>query len=119
MQTKKICYEKHSIHERMELIYGQEKAQEAIPELSELIHKYRQRIESKAYHLSEKDAILITYGDQIQRLDETPLESLYTFLDTTLKGSINSVHILPFYPYSSDDGFSVVNYSEVYIKLGN
>jgi len=119
MSTEKICYEKHSIHERMELIYGKSIAQEAISQLSELIHKYRQHIKSEPYHLSEKDTILITYGDQVQRLHETPLESLYDFLDVTLKGSINSVHILPFYPYSSDDGFSVVNYSEVDPKLGS
>jgi len=119
MPARKICYRKHSIHKRMEIIYGEAIAQDASAELSELIHKYRQRITSKPYHLSEKDTILITYGDQVQRLNETPLESLYNFLDSTLKGVINSVHILPFYPYSSDDGFSVVNYSEVDPKLGS
>lgn len=119
MSAEKICYEKHSIHERLEFIYGKEKAQTAIRELSSLIHNYRERIVSKAYHLSEKDTILITYGDQVQHLNETPLESLYGFLDNTLEGKINSVHILPFYPYSSDDGFSVVNYSEVDPKLGS
>jgi len=116
---KKICYEKHSIHERMEFIYGKETAHRAIREMSALINKYRERIVSKPYHLSEKDTILITYGDQVQRLNEPPLESLYEFMDSTLGGIINSVHILPFYPYSSDDGFSVVNYSEVDPKLGS
>ncbi len=116
---KKICYEQHSIHERLEIIYGKETAQVAIRELSLLINKFRERIISHPYHLSEKDTILITYGDQVQHLNEPPLESLYTFLDETLEGEINSVHILPFYPYSSDDGFSVVNYSEVDPKLGS
>lgn len=119
MPTETISYREHSIHERMEIIYGEAIAQDAITDLSELIYKYKQRINSKPYHLSEKDTILITYGDQIQHLNETPLESLYDFLDTTLQGKINSVHILPFYPYSSDDGFSVVNYTEVDPKLGS
>ena len=26
---------------------------------------------------------------------------------------INTIHILPFYPYSSDDGFSVIDYKKV------
>ncbi|MCK4709207.1 MAG: alpha-glucosidase C-terminal domain-containing protein, partial [Gammaproteobacteria bacterium] len=30
----------------------------------------------------------------------------------------NSIHILPFYPYSSDDGFSVINYKKVNENLG-
>lgn len=119
MTKQMICYEQHSIHERLEFIYGKETANKAIGELSALIDKYRERITSTPYHLSEKDTILITYGDQVQRLNEAPLESLYEFLDATLEGNINSVHILPFYPYSSDDGFSVVNYSEVDPKLGS
>ena len=118
MHTK-ICYEQHSIHERLEFIYGKETGKKAVNELSKLINLYRERIVSQPYHLSEKDTILITYGDQVQHLNETPLESLYDFLDVTLDGKINSVHILPFYPYSSDDGFSVVNYSEVDPKLGS
>ena len=40
-------------------------------------------------------------------------------MDNHLKGVINSVHILPFYPYSSDDGFSVVNYSAVDPHMGS
>lgn len=119
MPDKKICYENHSIHERLDFIYGKEVAMDAIMELSAVINRYRYRINSAPYHLSEKDTILITYGDQVQRLNETPLESLYNFLDTTLQSKVNSVHILPFYPYSSDDGFSVVNYSEVDPKLGS
>lgn len=118
MMTR-ICYEQHSIHERLEFIYGKETALLAVRELSALINKYREHITSTPYHLSEKDTILITYGDQVQHLNETPLESLYNFLDINLQGKINSVHILPFYPYSSDDGFSVVNYSEVDPKLGS
>jgi len=117
--STKICYKEHSIHERLEFIYGKEIAAEAITELSMLINKYRELITSTEYHLSEKDTILITYGDQVQHLNETPLESLYGFLDNNLQGKVNSVHILPFYPYSSDDGFSVVNYSEVDPKLGS
>jgi len=66
----------------------------------------------------EKDTYLITYGDSIQQDDETPLESLHQFYDAHLRDTINGVHILPFFPYSSDDGFSVIDYVQVNESLG-
>lgn len=114
-----IHYESHTINERLEILYSKEDAKKAYEGVKKLIQKYKTRIESSEYHLSEKDTILITYGDQLQCINESPLETLKNFLDNHLKGVINSVHILPFYPYSSDDGFSVINYSEVDPKLGS
>ncbi len=67
---------------------------------------------------SEEDIILITYGDSIIKADESPLKTLKTFLDSTIENTINSVHILPFFPYSSDDGFAVIDYSSVNESLG-
>ena len=116
---KCIHYETHTIKERLEAIYTKEDASQALLLLKELIEKYKTEIISKEYHLSEKDTILITYGDQLQRPGEAPLKVLNHFLDEYLKGIINSVHILPFYPYSSDDGFSVINYTEVDPKMGS
>jgi len=67
---------------------------------------------------SEQDVILITYGDSIIKADEAPLKTLKHFLDRTIENTINSVHILPFFPYSSDDGFAVIDYSSVNESLG-
>jgi sucrose phosphorylase len=67
----------------------------------------------------ESDIVTITYGDSIKRENELPLETLHNFLSRYLHDVINSVHILPFYPFSSDDGFSVINYSEVNQSLGD
>ena len=69
--------------------------------------------------VTEKDSILITYGDQVQGPGKPTLQSLAETLETYLKGIISSVHILPFYPYSSDDGFSVIDYTKVDPALGN
>jgi len=66
----------------------------------------------------EKDIVTITYGDSIKKENELPLDTLHNFLSSHLCDVINTVHILPFYPYSSDDGFSVINYSEVNQSLG-
>jgi len=114
-----IHYESHTISERLNALYTKEDAKKAYEGVKELVKKYKKRVKSTEYHLSEKDTILITYGDQVQCINESPLETLKNFLDIHLKGVINSVHILPFYPYSSDDGFSVINYSEVDPKLGS
>ncbi|MCB0228531.1 MAG: alpha-amylase, partial [Anaerolineae bacterium] len=61
---------------------------------------------------------LITYGDQFREPGRPPLRSLLTFLDTYLGDAVNGVHILPFFPYSSDDGFSVIDYLVVDPALG-
>jgi len=114
-----IKYKSKSIYERLRSLYSEDDAKKANELINELIKKYDELIESKPYTLSQKDTILITYGDQIHRPDEPPLETLNDFLNTYLKGIINSVHILPFYPYSSDDGFSVISYSEVDPQLGS
>jgi glucosylglycerate phosphorylase len=68
--------------------------------------------------LNQQDAILITYGDQIRSAGEPPLLTLSTFCQQWLNGCINTIHILPFFPYSSDDGFSVLDYREVDPQLG-
>jgi len=67
---------------------------------------------------TQQDAWVITYGDSIQNNDEPPLKTLKYFADTYLKESITGLHILPFFPYSSDEGFSVIDYSQVNDSLG-
>lgn len=66
----------------------------------------------------EDDVYLITYGDSIIEEGEAPLKTLHEFYKTKLSDAINGVHILPFFPYSSDDGFSVIDYVQVNDSLG-
>ncbi|MEQ9546318.1 MAG: sugar phosphorylase [Marinobacter sp.] len=61
----------------------------------------------------ESDIVLITYADTIRRADEKPLVTLREFLKDCLGDTVSAVHILPFFPYSSDDGFSVMDYLAV------
>ncbi len=68
---------------------------------------------------SEKDAWLITYGDSIISPNAAPLQTLNKFAKKELTGVVNGIHILPFFPYSSDDGFSVIDYSQVNDSLGD
>lgn len=60
----------------------------------------------------ESDVVLITYADTIDD-GQVPLRTLKAFVDRHLAASISTVHILPFYPFSSDDGFAVIDYSSV------
>lgn len=70
---------------------------------------------------SENNVQLITYGDTIKdsKSSEKPLVTLANFLEDYLQDTITGVHILPFNPYSSDDGFAVIDYLQVDEKLGD
>lgn len=69
---------------------------------------------------SHNNVLLITYGDSIGSQDgRKPLEVLGEFLETYIEGAITGVHILPFFPYSSDDGFAVIDYLQVNPELGD
>jgi glucosylglycerate phosphorylase len=114
-----IQYEPHTLRERLELLYAPEAAQKAYMSILKLIDEYRGRIESNPYQMNEKDVILITYADQVQNPPEPPLKELDAFLTSHIDGLVNSVHLLPFYPFSSDDGFSVVDYKEVDPHFGS
>ena len=66
-----------------------------------ILRHYKQRIVSNDYAQTEKDIIVIAYGDHITDDKEMPLVTLNKFLSKFCQNKINSVHILPFYPYSS------------------
>jgi glucosylglycerate phosphorylase len=71
-----------------------------------------------AERFTEKDVILITYGDLVKDDDKPPLRAFSEVLEANRDFGISAVHILPFHPYSSDRGFSVIDYREVDPKLG-
>ena len=68
---------------------------------------------------SQDDVMLITYGDSLQQPGEAPLATLQHFLRDELDGAVSGVHVLPFYPFSSDDGFAVIDYEAVREDLGD
>ncbi|MDF1853865.1 sugar phosphorylase [Pseudooceanicola sp.] len=68
---------------------------------------------------SERDALVITYGNSITDGQHKPLDLLRDFLHRHLAGVINGVHVLPFFPYTSDDGFAVTDYRAVNPSLGD
>jgi sucrose phosphorylase len=68
---------------------------------------------------SQRDVALITYGDSIVDSGSKPLQVLRDFCETWLGSCVTWVHILPFFPWTSDDGFSVLDYSSVNQALGD
>ena len=67
----------------------------------------------------ERDVAVITYGDSVLSDNEAPLKSLHQFLVDRLGQLVSWVHVLPFHPWTSDDGFSVLDYSSVNEALGD
>ncbi|MGE4549843.1 MAG: alpha-amylase family glycosyl hydrolase, partial [Opitutales bacterium] len=68
---------------------------------------------------SERDTVLITYADMVQGEEDRPLAALRKLCAERLKGAISTIHLLPFFPWSSDDGFSVVDFREVEASYGD
>jgi len=105
------------IIERLTLLYGAERAAEVYQALNTRIGAQTEQ----AYpplDVSEKDAVVIAYGDHLHRADEASLRTLYRTLQATIGNAVTGVHLLPFFPYSSDDGFSVIDYRAVDPALG-
>lgn len=108
------------IKHRLQYLYG-ENAEKCMKRMQMLVGRYG--VESNADEQSgkwtEKDAILITYGDTIKTPMEYPLQTLFEFANKYIEQSLSGIHILPFFPYSSDDGFSVIDYRVVREDLGS
>jgi glycosidase len=68
--------------------------------------------------LNEKDAFLITYADTIQKEGEKPLRTLGRFLNDHVKDAVTGIHLLPFFPSTSDGGYAIVDYKAVDPGLG-
>jgi len=110
------------------VLYGWETAKRWWPELERVMrvywaHKTDEMIADDASfdpaeRFSEKDVVLITYGDLLTGEKRRPLRVLADFVSIFMRGAINTVHILPFFPYSSDRGFSIVDFEEVDPQLG-
>jgi len=99
-------------------IYPGGVAGETANRIIELSNSARSRCRSVPHRLSAEDIVLIVYGDTISETGKKPLQALHHFYGEYLQELVNSVHILPFHPYTSDYGFSVVDYYQVNPDLG-
>jgi sucrose phosphorylase len=100
-------------------IYGTETGQAALERLQPIVEKFADQKRKKKEFFSQEDVVLITYGDSLKKDGLAPIEALHEFANQYLKGAISTVHFLPFFPYSSDDGFSVMDFFEINPQLGS
>ena len=104
-------------------VVGDESVKEIVDDLADAIGASAARTQSSLAHpadlWSERDVVLITYGDSILDGTSKPLKVLHKFCETWLGSSVTWLHVLPFFPWTSDDGFSVLDYSSVNQALGD
>ncbi len=103
------------IRAHLRFLYGEQRAEATWQQLASRLD---QRLRTSIAPLTGRDNLLITYGDQVNAAPQSPLRTLADFLDQHTAGLITGVHLLPHYPYSSDDGFSVIDYRQVNPALG-
>ena len=109
------------IADHLTFLYGAERAPVLLERLQTILTQFQQRnpqLYTAGERLTEQDVILITYGDQVTERGQPPLQTLAEVLEQHIEGAITGVHILPFFPYSSDDGFSVIDYTAVNPDFG-
>ena len=108
------------VAERLERLYGTS-APDCLPKVLACIDRAAIRIPpAQQRSWDQTDVVLITYGDMVRREEASSLAALSEFLvEQNLHELISTVHILPFYPHSSDDGFSVIDYQAVDPVLGS
>ena len=121
-------YFREKIFAKFSFLYDDQTAKAYMPELERICKVYytyrtEEIIENtKSFdpreRFTEEDVILITYGDLIREDNVSPLETLSKFCGLYLKQTVNTLHILPFFPHSSDRGFSVTDFETVDPSLG-
>ncbi len=104
---------KERVWPRLERLFGN-RAEECLERLLALAARYEGELPPRKTAWDERDVVLITYADQVRCGEAVPLGCLPQFLaDAGLEPLLSTIHLLPFFPYSSDDGFSVIDYRQV------
>jgi len=108
-----------SLKHLLNKIYGQETGKLALERLAPMIEKFQATPRAKKEFFSQEDIVLITYGDSLKKEGQAPIATLHEFAAKYLKDAISTIHFLPFFPYSSDDGFSVMDFLAIDPELGS
>ncbi|MFP4077033.1 MAG: sugar phosphorylase, partial [Halochromatium sp.] len=112
------------IQERLRRLYGAEVLPRLMDRLQLIVGRYGVGAEcppsaSGCAPWDQTDAVLIAYGDMVCASQEAPLATLRRFLQQQVGTAISILHLLPCFPYSSDDGFAVIDYRRIDPALGD
>ena len=99
-------------------LYPPEVADRVAVEAEQLLGRHRPTA-GRADLWDERDAWLITYPDQFTRPGEAPLATLCSVMQELFEPWLNGLHVTPFFPWTSDDGFAVTDYLEVDERYGD
>ncbi|MEO1095180.1 MAG: alpha-amylase family glycosyl hydrolase [Cyanobacteria bacterium J06638_28] len=119
--TEKFSLFATRVQPLLAIVYSPEVVPVLTQQLFDLLRPHlRQDSQENWRKWSHDSVLMITYGDTLIAEDgRSPLAVLAEFLETHLKNTLTGVHILPFFPYTSDDGFAIVDYLQVNPELGN
>ncbi|MGD1822619.1 MAG: sugar phosphorylase [Pleomorphochaeta sp.] len=115
-------FDNSKIIDLMTSIYSKEVANIYVDQINDKIEKLKKVGKPLVNKdISSNEVILITYGDSLfnNKTKEKTIKTLHYFVSKYLEDSINTIHILPFFPYTSDDGFSISDYERVNPILGD
>jgi len=109
------------IRKRLEYLYGEAAGATVAKRILRQLETHKQLRERSVVgpFWTHKDVVLISYGDSVQSPGQPPLRTLRSFLKRYLPDAFSMVHVLPFYPSSSDGGFSVTDFRAVDSRLGS
>lgn len=108
----------------IEFLYGRDRTAGLVEQITALAAKHKLSIppaltgEGRS-RLTQRDALLITYADQVREPSCMPLVTLAKLLEEHCRGVLSGVHLLPFYPSSSDDGFAVEDFFAIDPAVGD
>ena len=103
---------------RLDFLYGRDKSAGISDRIQRLIQAFPPLPAVKVAAWSEKDVFLITYADTLTSPGRPSIQVLDEFLRRRAGGLITLVHLLPFYPFTSDDGFAVTDFRKVRPDIG-
>ncbi len=107
----------NKLEQKLKFIYKDDYKPEYLQQLTEMLAKYQPKLDVK--ELDHTTTYMITYGDIVTNGDEATIDVLNRFVKKHFGTNITDIHLLPMFEYTSDDGFSVVDYLKVDPTLGD
>lgn len=112
-----ISPHKSFIVETLAQLYPQADHQAIAAKIEQLSQRWKPKAQTPA-PLDQSRIWMIAYGDSITAEGASALSVLHQFSKLWLKGTISDIHLLPMFPWTSDDGFSVTDYRQIAPDLG-
>ena len=111
-----IASHQERIRDELAFLYGSRVGDLTAARLEELLAEQPRLPGRRA--LTQNDVALIAYPDHVRRDGVAPLRALGAFARGHLKEAVSTVHLLPFHPSTSDEGFAVRDHTAVDPRFG-